>query len=109
MAPYLENQTGPIVDATLNGDLNNVSAMRATEKPMRDPKYAYRTLAIPAKSEDPEFRKRYRPFLLDDIVRNTDWISQLELATITKLAEEDIERTGERVRVLVLYGSLRKR
>ena len=91
------------------GDLNNVSAMRATEKPMRDPDYAYRTLAISEKSEGPGIRQRYRPFLLDNNIQSTDWISRLELATVSKMADEDMQRTGERLRVLVLYGSLRKR
>lgn len=109
MAPYLENGTTPAVHATPTGDLNNVSAMRAAEKPIRDPDYAYLTLAISAKSEDPKFRQRYRPFLLDDIIQNSDWISQLELATVTEMAEEDLKKTGQRLRVLVLYGSLRKR
>jgi arsenical resistance protein ArsH len=109
MAPHLENGASPALHATSVGDLNNVSAMRAIEKPIRDPEYAYRTLAISAKSEDYEFRKRYRPFLLDDIVQNSDWISRLELATVTEMAEGDLKKTGQRLRVLVMYGSMRKR
>jgi hypothetical protein len=109
MAPYLTNGTVPVVQGTSTGDLNNVSAMRAIAKPIRDPDYAYRTLAIPAKSEDSDFRQRYRPFLLDETVQSTDWVSQLELATATQMAEEDLQRTGQRLRVLVIYGSLRKR
>jgi arsenical resistance protein ArsH len=109
MAPYLQDGTAPVVHSTSTGDLNNVSAMRATEKPIRDPEYAHRTLAIPVQSEDPDFRKRYRPFVSEDSAQNTDWVSRLELATVTKMAEEDIKKTGQRLRVLVLYGSLRKR
>jgi hypothetical protein len=109
MAPHLENGTASDMQAASVGDLNNVSAMRVTKKPIRDPDYAYRTLAIIAKSEDHELRQHYRPFLLDDIVQNSDWISRLELATVTKMAEEDFRKTGQRLRVLVIYGSMRKR
>lgn len=109
MPPYLELGTTPAMQATSAGDLNNVLAMRATEAPIRDPEYAYRSLAISAKSEDHEFRQRCRPFLLDDVVQNSDWISRLELATVTKMAVEDLKTTGKRLRVLVIYGSMRKR
>jgi arsenical resistance protein ArsH len=109
MAPYLQDGTAPVVHSTSTGDLNNVSAMRETGMPTRDPEYAYRTLAIPAKTEDPDFRQRYRPFMSEESSQNTDWVSRLELATVTKMAEEDIKRTGQRLRVLVLYGSLRTR
>lgn len=94
---------------TSRGDLNNVSAMRATEPPQRDPAFAYRSLAIEAEEDDPDVRRMYRPFLLSDEVQQTDWVSQLELATATKMAYEDLQKTGSRLRVLVLYGSLRKR
>jgi arsenical resistance protein ArsH len=109
MASYLENGLTKVHHATSDGDLNNISVMRAADKPIRDPDYAYRSLAIPAISEDPELRQLYRPFLLEDSIQATDWISRLELATVTEMAEGDIKKTGERLRVLVLYGSLRKR
>ena len=83
--------------------------MRATNKPVRDSEYAYRCLAILANSEDSGLRELYRPFLLRDDIQGIDWVSRLELATVTKMAEEDFKKTGERLRVLVLYGSLRKR
>jgi arsenic resistance protein ArsH len=54
-------------------------------------------------------RKAYRPFLLNPEVTSTDWISKLELSTVAKLAEEDLQKSGERLKVLVLYGSLRER
>lgn len=52
---------------------------------------------------------RYRPFLLDEKTRSTDWISELELDTATGMAQQDLLVTSEPLRVLVLYGSLRKR
>ena len=66
-------------------------------------------LAISAAEDDPEIREKYRPFLLDPEVEATDWISQLELDTAISIAQADIEKTGSRLKVLVLYGSLRKR
>lgn len=95
--------------STSNGDLNNTSSMRHAEKVAFDPSFAYQSLAIPASEDDPTIRSTYRPFLLNDSVTNTDWVSRLELATATEMAKKDFEKTGERLRVLVLYGSLRKR
>lgn len=95
--------------ATSKGDLNNTSSMRQIQKPIPDPSYAFQSLAISASEEDAEFRNTYRPFIQSEQIETTDWVSQLELATVTKMAREDFEKTGERLRVLVLYGSLRKR
>ena len=47
--------------------------------------------------------------LLDDAVAAQDWVSKLELATATEMSHNDITKTGERLKVLVLYGSLRSR
>lgn len=52
---------------------------------------------------------RYRPFLLDEKTRSSDWISALELDTVTEIAQKDLQATRQPLRVLVLYGSLRKR
>jgi arsenic resistance protein ArsH len=66
-------------------------------------------IAISAAEDDAEIRKKYRPFLLDPEIESTDWISKLELDTVIDIAEKDLEKTGSRLKVLVLYGSLRKR
>jgi arsenic resistance protein ArsH len=66
-------------------------------------------LAISEVDDDPAIRTKYRPFLLDAEVEATDWISQLELETAITMAEENLARTQSRLKVLVLYGSLRKR
>jgi arsenical resistance protein ArsH len=95
--------------AKSHGDLNNTDAARSSERPLIDPAFAFRSLAIPSSADSDELRQRYRPFLLQPSVATEDWISRLELATVTKMAYEDLEKTGERIRVLVLYGSLRKR
>ena len=83
--------------------------MRATSIAAADPRYAHRSLAIPAEEDDSAKRKAYRPFILEDEITNNDWVAKLELSTVTQMASEDIERTGERIKVLVLTGSLRKR
>ena len=69
----------------------------------------YPQLAISKAEDDPDIRAKYRPFLLDPEVEATDWISQLELETIIAMAEENMAKTESRLKVLVLYGSLRKR
>ena len=106
---YTEHLIPKLAVATSIGDLNNVSAMRATEPPRRDPAFAYRCLAIEPQEDDPVVRRLYRPFLLSDDVQHTDWVSKLELATATKMADENLHKTGSRLKVLVLYGSLRRR
>ncbi|KIW92342.1 arsenical resistance protein ArsH [Cladophialophora bantiana CBS 173.52] len=92
-----------------NGDLNNTASMRVVLKPVRRTDFAYRSLAIPASVDDPLIRSRYRPFLLPEEIQQQDWVSRLELATATELAYNDLRLTGERIKVLVLYGSLRQR
>ncbi|OBT53472.1 hypothetical protein VE04_05388 [Pseudogymnoascus sp. 24MN13] len=92
-----------------NGDLNNTSAAREVARIDIDAAHSYRSLAISEAEDDATIRKSYRPFLLSPEITSTDWISKLELSTVVKLAEEDLHKTGERLKVLVLYGSLRER
>ena len=92
-----------------NGDLNNTASMRAVDLPERNPEFAYRSLALQHLEDDAVIRAKYRLFLLSDEVHPSDWISRLELATVTELAYNDLLRTGSRLKVLLLYGSLRKR
>jgi arsenic resistance protein ArsH len=66
-------------------------------------------LPISEGQDDPDIRTRYRPFLLDAATEATDWISELELEAAVSMAEADLAMTKTRLRVLVLYGSLRKR
>jgi arsenic resistance protein ArsH len=66
-------------------------------------------LAISESEDDPEIREKYRPFLLEPEVEKTDWVSELELETAMGMVEDDLRKTGQRLRVLVLYGSLRTR
>lgn len=99
-----------IVESTpTQGDLNNVASMRQTDEIIGNPDFAYRSLAIPAAEDEVGVRKNYRPFLLDPVVAEDDWIAKLELATVTEMAQRNFIKTGSRLKVLVLYGSLRQR
>lgn len=67
------------------------------------------TLPISEDQDDPVIRARYRPFLRHYPDGPQDWIDGLELDRVTRIAQTDLEKTGSRIKVLVLYGSLRKR
>lgn len=108
--PFTTRAMGSIAaNTSIQGDLNNTSSLREVKHIIPDPEYSFRSLAITEDDDDPATRENYRPFLLSPQITANDWISKLELSTATKLAEEDIQKTGERLRVLVLYGSLRQR
>ncbi|KAF2028414.1 arsenate resistance ArsH [Setomelanomma holmii] len=93
-----------------NGDLNNTAAERARAQFLVDSTYRNETLAIPTSDDEPSVREAYRPFLVDDANSKEDWVEQLELSTILKMVDLQVLKAGdERLRVLVLYGSMRKR
>ncbi|CAD6449308.1 a2228561-5ff4-4720-9b06-a7f1d5167567 [Sclerotinia trifoliorum] len=66
-------------------------------------------LAISEAQDDLDIRIKYRPFLLDPETEATDWISELELDSVITQVEENLAKTNSRIKVLVLYGSLRQR
>lgn len=68
-----------------------------------------RSLALRDIDDDPNIRHKYRPFILNDGDAPGDWIDLLELNTAIDMAEEDLQLTGQRLKILVLYGSLRRR
>ncbi|KAH6637992.1 flavoprotein-like protein [Boeremia exigua] len=93
-----------------NGDLNNTAAERVRAEIATDPAYHRTSLAIPAYEDEARLRKTYRPFLLDDAYLDRDWVARLELSTTLKMVDSQILKSGaERLRVLVLYGSMRER
>jgi arsenic resistance protein ArsH len=99
-----------MASSATNGDLNNTAAERARRDLAIDPAYAKRSFAIPSSQDDAEIRKSYRPFLLNEAVAEHDWVAQLELSTVLKMVDSQVIRNGgERLRVLVLHGSMRKR
>jgi arsenic resistance protein ArsH len=93
-----------------HGDLNNSHAGRTAITLAADPAHAYRSLALDSNQDDVEIRKQYRPFLFDGSLSADDWISQLELSSAIKMVQSEILDQGlDRIRILVLYGSLRTR
>lgn len=98
-----------LANTTIQGDLNNTSSLREVKHIAPEAEFSFRSLAITEEDDDPKTRESYRPFILSPHITANDWISKLELSTATRLAEEDFQKTGERLRVLVLYGSLRHR
>ena len=96
--------------STAEGDLNNTAAERTRKELGVDSAYLNRSFAMSKFQDDVEIRERYRPFLLDEEISASDWISQLELTTALKMVEDQILNNGqERLRVLVLHGSMRSR
>lgn len=67
-----------------------------------------RTLALGEEEDVAEIREKYRPFIFKE-KQVDDWVDSLELDTVMDMAEKNILATPQRLRVLVLYGSLRKR
>ena len=94
----------------VNGDLNNTEVLRKTKTYLPDAAYNGRSLAISPDEDDAVVRSKYRPFLQREDVTSSDWISQLELSPVLKMVEADLEQSGgDRLKVLVLYGSMRSR
>lgn len=92
------------------GDLNNTAAERIRKELEVDSAYLNSSFAIPKSQDDAGIRERYRPFLLDEETSASDWISRLELSTALKMVEDQIVNNGqERLKVLVLHGSMRNR
>ncbi|EUC41378.1 hypothetical protein COCMIDRAFT_106311 [Bipolaris oryzae ATCC 44560] len=94
----------------MNSDLNNTAAERTRAEIAVDPQYRQSTFAIPAHEDDASIRQAYRPFLLDAQHADDDWITRLELSTAFKMVDEQVMKNGgDRIKVLVLYGSMRER
>ncbi|KAF5965714.1 arsenic resistance [Fusarium coicis] len=93
-----------------HGDLNNSHAGRKAVELTPDPTYAYRSLAIDPSKDDTEIQEKYRPFILEDKFFKDDWVAELELSTAIQMVQSEIlDRDLDRLRILVLYGSLRSR
>jgi arsenic resistance protein ArsH len=94
----------------MNGDLNNTAAERARNEILADSAYRNLSFAIPASEDEDAVRRSYRPFLLDEAHQENDWVAQLELSTVLKMVDLQVLRSGgDRLKVLVLHGSMRKR
>ncbi|KAL8892144.1 MAG: hypothetical protein Q9215_000901 [Flavoplaca cf. flavocitrina] len=96
--------------ASSNGDLNNISAVRPVAEIAVDAAFVRQSLAIQESDDDPEIRRQFRPFLLRKRIVDSDWVTHLEISTAMRMAYEEMHRPhGTRLKVLVLYGSLRER
>ncbi|KAL4786747.1 arsenate resistance ArsH [Aspergillus varians] len=67
------------------------------------------SLAIPASEDNADIRHKYRPFILEDVTGEEDWVSALELTAAMDMAAQELQKPNNRLKVLVLYGSLRRR
>lgn len=92
-----------------HGDLNNTHTARVTTLLEINPEYSHKSLAIGVHEDEVHIREQYRPFLLPKVAED-DWAAKLELATTLKMVESEIlNKKQDRLRILVLYGSLRNR
>ncbi|KAF2664222.1 arsenate resistance ArsH [Microthyrium microscopicum] len=92
------------------GDLNNTSAARNVILLEPDAAYSNMSLAISEQEDTYDTRIRYRPFLLSPSIAQNDWIANLELSTALQMMNAHLKTPGkERIKILVLYGSLRHR
>lgn len=99
-----------MMGTVVNGDLNNTAAARAQAEIAADEAYRNTSFAIPVSEDDALLRKTYRPFLLDAAHSERDWIAELELSTALKMVDAQIFKSGgDRLKILVLHGSMRKR
>jgi hypothetical protein len=105
-------QSGAYTNMAINGCLADDQSKTSTRsgRPVAHVKHdtlvGSFSLAIPEWDDDLHIRELYRPFILDE---TKDWISDLELEEVMHMAEGNIRETGERLKILVLYGSLRQR
>ncbi|PYI34529.1 arsenate resistance ArsH [Aspergillus indologenus CBS 114.80] len=66
------------------------------------------SLAIPDTEDNSDIRRKCRPFILENDAAE-DWVNRLELTTAMDMAAQELAKSNNRLKVLVLYGSLRRR
>ncbi|KAL2811880.1 putative arsenic resistance protein ArsH [Aspergillus granulosus] len=96
----------------MDSPISQAGAIESSYANMQLQTPAHRSLAISLSEDDIEIRQKYRPFLEainSDSSPEGDWVSKLELTTALGMAEKNIKDTHRRLKVLVLYGSLRRR
>lgn len=101
-----------IVAAAMNGHTPSPSLakMDASISSSSSPESSSRSLAIPESEDAREIREEYRPFILSTEKPEDDWVNDLELDSVMDLMENQLRSPGgARLKVLVLYGSLRRR
>ncbi|KAG9252695.1 flavoprotein-like protein [Emericellopsis atlantica] len=90
------------VHSHANGSFSQSAKVNKSVAPALD-------LSIGEAEDDSDIRAKYRPFILDHEDTASDWVSELELDTVIDLAQANLEMTGSRLKILVLYGSQRQR
>lgn len=98
-----------VAPSSSQAGLSKTSAARPFMTTEAGAGFEHRSLSIRECDDDPGIRQRYRPFLLDKEGDKADWVDDLELGTVMTMAAENMQRTGDRLKVLVLFGSLRQR
>lgn len=95
---------------SFQGVLNGLAAEQPFPRSAVNAERKRVSCAIRESHDDPDVRQRYRPFLLPERIASSGWIADLEMSTVMKMAYEEMNRyQGARLKVLVLYGSLRER
>lgn len=102
--------SSPVVASNGQGDLNNTAAARPVAQTTINPAYSYQSFALQPHEDDAVVRDQYRPFLLHERFAADDWVAKLELSTGLQMVQSEIlDKKLDRLRILVLYGSLRNR
>ena len=91
-------------------DQNPHNADHSNSKQTEDGEGSRVPFSVLKEQDDLDVRKRYRPFLLSDDGAADDWVANLELELVMKIVRcEILERGQDRLRILILYGSVRCR
>ncbi|KAK2754292.1 hypothetical protein FQN54_007172 [Arachnomyces sp. PD_36] len=101
-----------IATAAMNGHTSSPfqAKVNASISSSFSPGSSPRSLSIPESEDDSEIREKYRPFILSTEKPEDDWVNDLELDSVMNLMENQLRSPdGARLKVLVLYGSLRRR
>lgn len=96
----------PVISQIAPSTHQSAALLKDSDSDPRIPEY--RSLALRPSEDDPNIRIKHRPFILSDDASD-DWVNKLELSTAMAMAETNLRLTNQRLRVLVLYGSLRRR
>lgn len=103
--PFTKTFNELCVPAAARGDanMNSDEQTKRSDRTETGPR-PRASLAIPVHQDSPEVREKYRPFLLSDSHASDDWVADLELNAAMEMVNGQ-----DRPRILVLYGSVRRR
>ncbi|KAI9368398.1 flavoprotein-like protein [Aspergillus egyptiacus] len=97
--------------ASMNGaTVHPAQPAHPLNPPSQTPPQSPHSLAIPQNDDDVSIRQKHRPFLVPSTTQGPDdWVESLELSSVLSMAARNLAETNSRLKVLVLYGSLRRR